>query len=297
MVCDGAHVSAVYPSNVSDTRTAVEKLLSEHLNKCLSVIEVGRMINVGGTSQVFQLDLQLKEHNFHFRCVVKAVSLNHQQLAEREVAVYRKIGTHANIARFHGYFSDEKTNVLVMSSVGDVDLMDLLTHTGRPLHPSHTMKVGLCLANALHHLHSHAVLHRDVKPENVVIHGDSAFLVDMGLAVFLDDDGLYRSSSRPGTVRWQSPEILDMKPYGTHADVYSMGLVLFTAATWVILVDPEMKGISSEIDHATRFPSFSVGGDAWNSTPAELCTLIELMLSRDKLQRPTAQQVVCSYCI
>ncbi|MCO5168538.1 MAG: serine/threonine protein kinase [Planctomycetes bacterium] len=108
-----------------------------------------------------------------------------------------------------------------------------------PLAPAEVLRLGQALADALGRAHALGFVHRDVKPENVLLDGAGApLLADMGLAKHLEGDarlGLSRSLSVTGEVRgtisYLAPEcVQDTKHADPRADVFSLGAVLYEAA-------------------------------------------------------------------
>lgn len=92
------------------------------------------------------------------------------------------------------------------------------------------ISVGLDIAHGMGYVHSQGIVHRDVKPENIIFDGECcAKIVDFGIAceeAYCDPLG-----NDPGTFRWMAPEMMKHKPYGRKVDVYSFGLILWEMLT------------------------------------------------------------------
>jgi serine/threonine-protein kinase len=118
----------------------------------------------------------------------------------------------------------------VMSYVQGPTLRDMLTQRVRLTVPD-TLRVADDLLDALEHAHSHGILHRDVKPENVVIGSQGAVLLDFGIARAVwasGSDRLTRSGIAVGTSTYMSPEqITALQEIDLRSDLYSLACVLF----------------------------------------------------------------------
>lgn len=94
-------------------------------------------------------------------------------------------------------------------------------------------RIGSELLDALAFAHSHGVIHRDVKPGNIFLHGDHALLADFGVALLHDpnDDTLTEAGRLLGTLRYMTPEQLTGAGATTRSDLYALGATLYEAAT------------------------------------------------------------------
>jgi eukaryotic-like serine/threonine-protein kinase len=118
----------------------------------------------------------------------------------------------------------------VMSYVQGPTLRDMVTQRVRLTVPD-TLRVADDLLDALEHAHGHGILHRDVKPENVVIGSQGAVLLDFGIARAVwasGSDRLTRSGIAVGTSTYMSPEqITALQEIDLRSDLYSLACVLF----------------------------------------------------------------------
>jgi DNA-binding beta-propeller fold protein YncE len=159
--------------------------------------------------------------------------------------------------------------IVAMRLVEGGDLRRTIDREG-PLPPARAIALLGQVAEALDAAHAAGIVHRDVKPHNVLVEGDRAFLSDFGLAKALGDSGAQQSgTSVVGTAEYMSPEQWRGGSVGPAADVYSLGCVLFEALTGIVPyarkeadTEPEMpEGLDAVIERAVskdpgeRYPS------------------------------------------
>jgi DNA-binding beta-propeller fold protein YncE len=164
---------------------------------------------------------------------------------------------------------------------------------GGPLPPAEAVGLLDQVAGALDAAHAAGIVHRDVKPHNILLEGDRAYLTDFGLAKALGDSGVLSGTSVVGTVEYMSPEQWRGEQVGPAADVYSLGCVLYEALTGVVPyarragdVEPEMpQGLDAVIeravapDPADRYPTagelIEAAHERQGATPAATRVLSE----------------------
>ena len=122
--------------------------------------------------------------------------------------------------------------IVAMRLVKGGDLRRLIDTEG-PLPPRRALDLLAQVADALDAAHAAGIVHRDVKPHNILVEGDRAYLSDFGLAKAFDESGAASGASVVGTAQYMSPEQWRGDSIGPAADVYSLGCVLYEALTGI----------------------------------------------------------------
>ncbi|MGN6255512.1 MAG: protein kinase domain-containing protein [Solirubrobacterales bacterium] len=122
--------------------------------------------------------------------------------------------------------------IVAMRLVRGGDLRRLIDREG-PLPPERALDLLGQIAEALDAAHAAGIVHRDVKPHNILVEGDRAYLSDFGLAKAVDDSSAASGASVVGTAQYMSPEQWRGDSIGPAADVYSLGCVLYEALTGI----------------------------------------------------------------
>lgn len=135
--------------------------------------------------------------------------------------------THPSIVSVHDWgAADEATYYMVMEFVAGTDLRDLLVSRGS-LAPAQAAEIMACVCDALAAAHAAGVVHRDVKPENVLISRNGRVKVaDFGIAAVADTDRTMPGGGIPGTLRYLSPEQAAGHEATSASDVWAAGAVL-----------------------------------------------------------------------
>src|SRR3954466_13719178 len=146
----------------------------------------------------------------------------------REVITVARL-SHPNIVAVHDTIDYDGRQAVVMQLVNGKSLRQLLDEQKR-LGPELTMHNGSCVASALDAAHGAGLVHRDVKPGNILITPDGrVLLTDFGIAKGLGatGDDLTSANVMMGTAKYLSPEQVRGKKLDGRADLYSLGLVLY----------------------------------------------------------------------
>lgn len=146
----------------------------------------------------------------------------------REAALCRRL-EHPNIVRVHDAGDADGRPFLAMTLLDGRPLGTLLR--GAPLPPARALGLALQLLDALAHAHARGIVHRDVKPDNLILGPeDHLTLVDFGIAHQRDSD-LTLAGDMLGTPAWMAPEQIAGAPVDHRADLFAAGAVLFALLT------------------------------------------------------------------
>jgi tetratricopeptide (TPR) repeat protein len=191
---------------------------------------VRRLLGRGGMGAVYEVhDLELDE--------AVALKLLHRELGcdagyqqrlRAEVRLARRV-SHPNVCRVHDLGLDGEQLFVTMELVRGRSLRQLLRTRDAAALPTlaESIDVVVQLATALGAAHRAGVLHRDVKPDNVMIDGSRAVLTDFGVASLAHD----KEHVVAGTPSYIAPEVLRGEPFDHRADVYSTAVVAYELAT------------------------------------------------------------------
>ena len=163
-----------------------------------------------------------------------------RERATREALATARL-SHPAIVALYEARADEDAFYLI-SELVQGDTLALLIDEDE-LCDEEVLEIGVALCDALSHAHARGVVHRDVKPHNVLIPSEespsrasaapAAKLADFGGATLAGDESLTRSGDVFGTLAYMAPEQSDGEEAGPEADLYSLGLVLYEAFTGV----------------------------------------------------------------
>ncbi len=197
---------------------------------------------------------------------------------------------HPNIVPIYAVSAERSLPYLVMPYIGGGNLQHVLdTHGPLPLERS--LSIGLQVAEGLAAAHQQGIVHRDIKPGNLMLDegGFRIMITDFGLARALDDATLTGSGLLAGTPQYMSPEQARGTAIDHRSDIYSLGAVLYAMATG----RPPVRG-DSTLEILRRIgeePPKSIVGI--NETyPVWYERLVQLLMAPHANQRPqSAEQV------
>jgi serine/threonine-protein kinase len=248
--------------------------------------DVKEMLGVGGMGMVFKaVDTELGE-------VIAIKTLRQEMLGndpsalerfKSEIRLARRI-SHRNVVRTHDLGESGGVYFITMEFVEGRSLKDLIQSRGRLPVPV-TLSVAKQLCRALEVAHDEGVIHRDIKPQNMVVQGDGVLKVmDFGIARLAKrQEGVTQQGMVVGTPEYMAPEQLMGDEIDARADLYAVGCVLYECVTGKtpITADTPITLIAKVLEDTPMEPRI-VNGEV----PEALSALIMRLLSKKPDERP-----------
>lgn len=199
----------------------------------LGAYEICGIVGRGSTGVV----LKAFDQRLHRYVAMKLLAPNFASHGAARARFEREARAVAAVAHEHVipiYAVDEFRNLpyLVMQFVGGGSLQQRINIQG-PLEPCEVARIGMQVASGLAAAHAQGIVHRDVKPANVMLESgvDRAMVTDFGLARVVDDASVTRSGAITGTPQFMSPEQAKGEFIDHRSDLFSLGSLMYTAIT------------------------------------------------------------------
>lgn len=221
---------------------------------------LGTLLGTGGVAEVYRAI----DERLHRGVAVKLFRGDVADELQRHEEEMRTLAmlNHASLVTVFDAGTDEDTNrpYLVMALIEGSTLADQLR--AGPLDPLRTAEIGAAVADALAYVHGQGLIHRDVKPANVLIsNAGRVFLADFGIARLVGSAHATQAGDVLGTPAYFAPEQVNGDPVGPPADVYALGLVLLECLTGRREYDgPPLEVAMSRLNRPPQIPAELPGG-------------------------------------
>lgn len=214
------------------------------------------LLGAGGMGSVYRAHDRLLERTVAVKIPSPTLSRHpaYRERFRREARAAARLN-HANVVTVYDWGEEAETPYLVMEFVDGRTLHALAHDPSRergPLRASEVAGIGAQLADALAHAHRQGLVHRDVKPGNVLLTAAGVpKLTDFGIAQALTDDALTQPGLVLGTAAYVAPEQARGDAVDGRSDVFSLGVLLGElAGTWTVGADATTQ-VVSRVDNGT----------------------------------------------
>jgi serine/threonine kinase PknH len=191
-----------------------------------------RLLGRGGMGEVYEADHTVKEWTVAVKVMTAEFSKDavFRERMKREARIAGRL-QEPHVVPIHDYGEIDGQMYLEMRLVEGTDLDSLLKRFG-PLTPPRAVAIISQIASALDAAHAAGVMHRDVKPPNILVTSDDfAYLVDFGIASATTDEKLTQLGTAVGTWKYMAPERFSNDEVTYRADIYALACVLFECLT------------------------------------------------------------------
>ena len=194
--------------------------------------EITELIGIGGMADVYKA-VDLMENKIVAVKILKTVFANNEDFQRRFRNESKAIAvlSHPNIVKIFDVGFTDKIQYIVMEYIDGVTLKEFMEQQGT-LKPKDAVYFATQILRALQHAHDRGIVHRDIKPQNIMLFSDGSIKVmDFGIARFSRQEGKTLSDKTIGSVHYISPEQARGDLTDEKSDIYSVGAMLFEMLT------------------------------------------------------------------
>jgi serine/threonine-protein kinase len=194
--------------------------------------EVIEELGKGGMGKVYRVFDQKLNEAVALKLIKPEIGFNEKaiQRFKNELKLARKIA-HRHVCRLYDLGEAGLVHFLTMEYVEGEDLKAFIRRAG-PIATARSVTIAHQIAEGLAEAHRLGVVHRDLKPQNVMIDREGhAKIMDFGLARFMEADGFTGTGVMLGTPEYMSPEQVDLKDVDGRSDIYALGVILYEMVT------------------------------------------------------------------
>jgi predicted Ser/Thr protein kinase len=246
--------------------------------------ELEELVGHGGMSSVYRAHDSLLERYVALKVLHEHYSQD-DDFVERFKREARSVAQlqHPNIVTVIDRGEQSGRQYIVFEYIEGENLKELVVRRGR-LEVREALEIAIEVARALGFAHQHGIVHRDVKPQNVLLNGDGRPKVtDFGIARSLDmDQGVTQTGTVLGTSNYIAPEQASGKRVDQHSDIYSLGVVLYEMLTGE-LPFPGESFVAVALKHVNDPPPSVL--DVRRDVPLRVAQAVDRALEKDPERR------------
>lgn len=198
-----------------------KKLDGRYLLECL--------VGIGGMANVYRA-YDLKNSQTVAVKILREEFLQNSELVRRFKNESKAISilNHRNIVKIYDVSVTDRLNYIVMEYIDGITLKEYMSQRGGALTWKEVVHFTLQILGALEHAHSQGVVHRDVKPQNIMLLANGSLkMMDFGIARFSREQSVAESDKAIGSVHYISPEQASGAVVAQTTDIYSVGVIMY----------------------------------------------------------------------
>ncbi len=251
--------------------------------------EILQLLGEGGMGAVYKARDRELDRPVALKLIRRELASNPAILArfKQELLLSRQV-THKNVIRIYDLGDADGVKFITMEFVEGRDLRSLILEK-KKFSPEESVEIMQQICQALEAAHATGVIHRDLKPQNVMREDNGRILVmDFGLARTVGGDGMTQSGALVGTMEYMSPEQALAKELDQRSDIFSMGLIFYELLAGQTPYRAESAVASLIMRNQERAVPLS---DHDGTIPSALSAIVSKCLERDrKLRYQTAAE-------
>ena len=265
----------------------------------ISNLKVLSKIKSGGFNSIFSVQ-DIKNSEIYTAEVIDSSYLKNKQKLEDEINALENI-QHPTISKFYGYskldFEGNDNITLLFQFTPKFTLADLLSKVRQGLHDNKydntaRQKILIGVARGMMYLHQHHAIHRNLRPENILLDDDlEPHITGYELSKLISTDNNSIQSQTDNLFIYKAPESIENDQYDNNSDVYSFGILMYEVVTNSIPYaeyqqnEDTLSRLKSKIINENYRPQFST------QINPKIRSLIDQCLSKDPNDRPTFKEI------
>jgi len=240
-------------------------------------------IGMGGMAIVYRAIDQRTGHSVAVKLLKPEFNRDAEFVSrfQREAEAASKM-THHNIVNLLDVGMDGENRYLIMEYVQGQTLKEVIRQKGR-IAPAVAVQITIRILSALQHAHQNGIIHRDIKPQNILVHADGHIKVaDFGIARMANSSTLTRGDSVMGSVHYFSPEQASGQATDVTSDIYSVGVTLYEMLTGRVPFDGDTQvAIAMQHLHNQPAPIQTIAPDV----PPAICHVVAMAMEKNPKYR------------
>nr|NIN92522.1 tetratricopeptide repeat protein [bacterium] len=245
--------------------------------------EIIEELGKGGMGKVYRVEDKKIKEEVALKLIKPEIASDKKTIERfsNELKMTRKIA-HRNVCKMYDLGEEKGTHYITMEYVPGEDLKGSIRRMG-PLTAGKTLFIAKQVCEGLAEAHRLGVIHRDLKPQNIMIDKDgNARIMDFGIARSVTGKGITGAGVMVGTPEYMSPEQVEVKEVDQRSDIYSLGVILYEMVTGRVPFEGETP-LGIAMKHKSEMPKDPRELNA--QIPEDLSRVILRCMEKDKEKR------------